>query len=147
MGSGRVALGTGVVCGGVGYGFLAGGGGVQLAEDGLVLEPWKYHWKSEQGLEVIGMELWVYHCKVELRLELELDKWLDEVLLELEHWKVSVGLMVGLMEGWKVLGVGDVQLAEDGLVLEYWKWHWKAEQGLEVIGIDPMKYYWKVEEE
>ena len=74
------------------------------------------------------MELWMYHCKVELRLELELDKWLDEVLLELEHWKVSVGLMVVLMEGWKVLEVGDVQLAEDGLVLEYWKWHWKVEE-------------------
>ena len=78
-------------------------GEVQLAEDGLVLEHWKYHWR------------------VELRLELELDEWLDEVLLELEHWKVSVGLMVGLMDGWKVLEVGEVQLAEDGLVLEYWK--------------------------
>ena len=93
--------------------------GLELAFDGwldevlLGLE----HWKVEQGLEVIGMEPWKYHWKVELRLELELDEWLDEVLLELEHWKVSVGLM----DGWKVLEVGEVQLAEDGLVLEYWK--------------------------
>ena len=55
------------------------------------------------------MELWMCHCKVELRLELELDGWLDEVLLELEHWK--------------------------------------AEQGLEVIGMGPWKCYWKVGEE
>ena len=34
------------------------------------------------------------HCKVELRLELALDGWLDEVLLGLEYWKVEQGLEV-----------------------------------------------------
>ena len=51
-------------------------------------------WKDlEQGLEVVGVELWMCHCKMELGLELA-DGWLDEVLLGLEHWKVGQGLEV-----------------------------------------------------
>ena len=46
------------------------------------------------------MELWMCHCKVELRLELVLDWWLDEVLLGLEHWKVEQGLEVIGQWGW-----------------------------------------------
>ena len=45
-------------------------------------------------MEVVGVELWMCHCNVELELELALDGWLDEVLLGLEHWKVGQGLEV-----------------------------------------------------
>ena len=49
------------------------------------------------------------------------------------HCNVELGLELAL-DGW---------LDEVLLGLE----HWKVEQGLEVIGMGPWKYYWKVEEE
>ena len=45
----------------------------------------------------------------------------------MEHWKVSVELMVELMEERKVLEVVSV---EEWEVLEYWKYHWKVELAL-----------------
>ena len=93
------------------------------------------------------MEHWKYHWKVEQRLELNFGQWLDEELLELEHWKVSVELMVGLVEEWsmehwkvsveewKVLEVVSVELMEEWS-MEHWKVSVELNQGKLLRGVE-----------